>query len=158
MKKYELKQIIKEEILKVLNEGKQVGTLYHFTTLRGITGILTSGKIRTNEDGVVSATRDKNLNTAEFDSEGEPDGNVVRIDLDGDKISNNFQIKPYSFGYMGKESLEFEEQIITKKDGLPINYITNIKVIINDEDEYSYTYFDSLIKKIQEKNIPYEIQ
>ena len=44
------------------------------------------------------------------------------------------------------------------QDGLPINYITNIKVIINNEDEYSYTYFDSLIKKIQEKNIPYEIQ
>ena len=95
---------------------------------------------------------------AEPSAEGEPDENIVRIDLDGNKISNNFQIKPYSFGHMGKESLEFEEQIITKKDGLPINYITNIKVIINDEDEYSYTYFDSLIKKIQEKNIPYEIQ
>jgi len=158
MKKYELKQIIKEEILKVLNEGKQVGTLYHFTTLRGITGILTSGKIRTNEDGVVSATRDKNLNTSEFDSEGEPDENVVRIDLDGDKISNNFQIKPYSFGHMGKENLEFEEQIITKKDGLPIKYITNIRIIINNKDEYSYTYLDSLVKKIQEKNIPYEIK
>ena len=35
MKKSELKQIIKEEILKVLNEGKQVGILYHVVTMYG---------------------------------------------------------------------------------------------------------------------------
>jgi hypothetical protein len=145
-------------LLKEITEGKQVGTLYHFTTLKGALGILTSKRIRTNEDGVVSATRDKNLNAAEFDTEGEADKNIVRIDLDGNKISNRYKIKPYSFGHIGKENLEFEEQIITKNDGLSIEYITNIKIIINNKDEYSYKYFDSLIKIIQEKNIPYEIK
>jgi hypothetical protein len=145
-------------LLKEITEGKQVGTLYHFTTLKGALGILTSKRIRTNEDGVVSATRDKNLNSAEFDTEGEADKNIVRIDLDGNKISNRYKIKPYSFGHIGKENLEFEEQIITKNDGLSIEYITNIKIIINNKDEYSYKYFDSLIKIIQEKNIPYEIK
>ena len=37
------------DILKKITEGKQVGTLYHFTTLRGAIGILTSGKIRKND-------------------------------------------------------------------------------------------------------------
>jgi len=146
------------KLIDLLNEGKQVGTLYHFTTLRGATGILTSGKIKINEDGVISATRDKNLNTAEFDTEGDPDENIVRIDLDGNKISNNYKIQPYSFGHIGKENLEFEEQIVTGKEGLPIKYITNIKIMVNNEDEYSYKkYFNSLTQIIQEKNIPYEI-
>jgi hypothetical protein len=146
------------KLIDLLNEGKQVGNLYHFTTLRGATGILTSGKIKINEDGVISATRDKNLNTAEFDTEGDPDENIVRIDLDGNKISNNYKIQPYSFGHIGKENLEFEEQIVTGKEGLPIKYITNIKIMVNNEDEYSYKkYFNSLTQIIQEKNIPYEI-
>ena len=146
------------KLIDLLNEGKQVGTLYHFTTLRGATGILTSGKIKINEDGVISTTRDKNLNTAEFDTEGDPDENIVRIDLDGNKISNNYKIQPYSFGHIGKENLEFEEQIVTGKEGLPIKYITNIKIMVNNEDEYSYKkYFNSLTQIIQEKNIPYEI-
>jgi len=146
------------KLIDLLNEGKQVGTLYHFTTLRGATGILTSGKIKINEDGVISATRDKNLNTAEFDTEGDSDENIVRIDLDGNKISNNYKIQPYSFGHIGKENLEFEEQIVTGKEGLPIKYITNIKIMVNNEDEYSYKkYFNSLTQIIQEKNIPYEI-
>ena len=145
-------------LIDLLNEGKQVGTLYHFTTLRGATGILASGKININEDGVISATRDKNLNTAEFDTEGDPDENIVRIDLDGNKISNNYKIQPYSFGHIGKENLEFEEQIIIGKEGLPIKYITNIKIMVNNEDEYSYKkYFNSLTQIIQDKNIPYEI-
>jgi len=146
------------KLIDLLNEGKQVGTLYHFTTLRGATGILTLGKIKINEDGVISTTRDKNLNTAEFDTEGDPDENIVRIDLDGNKISNNYKIQPYSFGHIGKENLEFEEQIVTGKEGLPIKYITNIKIMVNNEDEYSYKkYFNSLTQIIQEKNIPYEI-
>jgi len=146
------------KLIDLLNEGKQVGTLYHFTTLRGATGILTLGKIKINEDGVISTTRDKNLNTAEFDTEGDPDENIVRIDLDGNKISNNYKIQPYSFGHIGKENLEFEEQIVTGKEGLPIKYITNIKIMVNNEDEYSYKkYFNSLTQIIQDKNIPYEI-
>ena len=146
------------KLIDLLNEGKQVGNLYHFTTLRGATGILTSGKIKINEDGVISTTRDKNLNTAEFDTEGDPDKNIVRIDLDGNKISNSYKIQPYSFGHIGKENLEFEEQIVTGKEGLPIKYITNIKIMVNNEDEYSYKkYFNSLTQIIQDKNIPYEI-
>jgi hypothetical protein len=147
------------KLIDILNEAKQVGPIYHFTTLRGATGIFTSGKIRVNEDGVVSVTRDKNLNTSEFDSEGEPEENIVRIDLDGDNISNKYKIRPYSFGHIGKKNLEFEEQIITGKQGLPINnYVKNIKIMINNKDEFSYKkYFESLIKLLKEKNIPYEI-
>ena len=147
------------KFLDILKEAKHVGTLYHFTTLRGLIGIINSGKIRINEDGVISTTRDKNLNTSEFDSEGEPEDNIVRIDLNGYKISNKYKIKPYSFGHIGKENLEFEEQIETGKEGLSINYITNVKIIINNNNDYSYKkYFDSLINLLKEKNIPYEIK
>lgn len=43
MKKSELKQIIKEEISEILNESKQVGILYHYTSPENIENILKNG-------------------------------------------------------------------------------------------------------------------
>jgi hypothetical protein len=145
---------LRENINILLNEGKQVGTLYHFTSLSGLYGILKTGYININEDGFVSTTRDKNLNTSEFDSEYE-EPNYVSIYLDGNKISQNYKISPFSFGYMGKENKEFEEIIHTSKKGLPVyNYIIGIRFGIDDESDYEYKrYYDKLINISISKNI-----
>lgn len=77
-----------------LSEAKQVGTLYHYTTLLGLLGILKDDKIRKqvyedkgkSKQGV-SLTRNKNLNFTKG-------YNSVMIILDGDKISNNYKVEP----------------------------------------------------------------
>lgn len=81
-----------------LFESKQVGTIYHFTNLGSLHGMLSLGKVKlhTNDlkdiaeyskySGSFSATRKFDL---KFDN--------IRITIDGTKLSNNFTIKPIHF-------------------------------------------------------------
>jgi hypothetical protein len=102
MKKSELKQIIKEEIQKVLNEGKQIGTLYHFTDVDALLDILKSNKMMAfPRSGMgddrnfyyISFTRNKNmfLNKPKLYADIE-----VALVLDGDMLSNKYKFEPFS--------------------------------------------------------------
>jgi hypothetical protein len=81
-----------------LNEGKQVGPLYHYTSTDALKSILQSNKIKgsfmyeVNEKELygVSTTRNKNF---QYD----PQRTNVRITLDGDKLSNNYKITPRDY-------------------------------------------------------------
>jgi hypothetical protein len=84
-----------------LQEGKQVGLLYHYTTANGLKGILQSNKINTSEENYlgnelyyISFTRNKNFHKkgAKFGVSTE-----YRIALDGDKLSNKYKIKPFAY-------------------------------------------------------------
>jgi hypothetical protein len=102
MKKSELKQIIKEEVHRVLSEGKQVGTLYHYTTLKNAIQILKDNALKRStepqedeyggeRDGI-SFTRFSHTNIL-----GSSDDRLsVRLKLDGDKLSNKYKILPYA--------------------------------------------------------------
>lgn len=79
-----------------MNESKQLGTLYHYTTLLGLVKILTTNTMKKaigidasnpNAFQGVSLTRNKNLNF---------ENGAVRINLDGDKISNIYKIEPFN--------------------------------------------------------------
>ena len=93
------------KLTDLLNEGKQVGTLYHFTTLNSLLDILKSNKLTTrtyNIDSpygkqVISLTRNKNFDKTNqifwFRLAGNRPINV-RLTLDGDKLSNNYHLEP----------------------------------------------------------------
>jgi len=115
-------------LLKEINEGKQVGPLYHFTTFTNAIKILQDNALKKNlsstEDDLggirkgISTTRRSYDNWVGVWPEDNSNDNVfwVRFKLDGDKLSNKYKIFPYSW----EESEEFEELIKT-------NVISNLK-------------------------------
>jgi len=139
MKKSQLKQLIKEEILKVLSEGYQFGVLYHYTEEWQLEKIIQSNLLK----GPTSLTRSQDSFVKDFM------GNVPIIVLDQDKLRNNYKIRPYqSYDDEGRSEDEMEEVIdknITNLD----KYI--IKIILPKPNPE----LESLLK---EKNIPYEIK
>jgi hypothetical protein len=97
-------------ILKEIIEAKQVGTLYHWTTLKNLMGIIKTNRLNTGHSGhgefdYISTTRSKDK--TQF---GIAENSDVVLVLDGDKISNRYKIIPY-------HDLETEEyDDITYKD------------------------------------------
>ena len=99
-----------------LQEGKQVGTLYHWTDMRGCIGILESDAIWSkggpSRGGAVSFTRDK-------DTSFWGDDLMWRFRVDGDKISQRFKIGPYAdtdTGFSRQSGRpEAEEQVVLPK-------------------------------------------
>ena len=139
MKKSELKQIIKEEIRKALNEGSQFGVLYHYTEEWQLEKIILSNIL----NGPVSLTRSQDSFVKDFM------GNVPIIVLDQDKLRNNYKIRPYqSYDDEGGYEDEMEERIDKS--------ITNLnKYIIKILLPKPSPEIESLLK---EKNIPYEVK
>jgi len=108
----------------ILNEAKQVGNVYHFSTLTKIEQILTSGKLKKNNEKYVSLTRDFQLpmeqgyfNTGEY---------IVRITIDGDKLSENVKIYPVRDVQFNDER---EEGVLNE---ISIKYFKQIDFLITD--------------------------
>jgi hypothetical protein len=115
MDKLNLKKIIKDEIQKVLNEGKQIGNLYHFTDVDALLNILKSNKMMAvPRSGIgddqnfyyISFTRNKNmfLNKPKLYTDIE-----VALVLDGNMLSNKYKFEPFSSSETSKP--EYEERI-----------------------------------------------
>jgi len=84
-----------------LQEGKQVGPLYHYTSADGLKGIIQSNRINASEENYlgnelyyVSFTRNKNFHNKGQNFNVKTD---YRITLDGDKLSNRYKIKPFAY-------------------------------------------------------------
>jgi hypothetical protein len=102
-----------------LQEGKQVGDLYHFTDINSLYSMIKDNKkIELDNDfssfaskEYFSFTRNPKLNTL-----GE-EKTHVRIKLDGDKLSNKYKITPYSDPEYSRTSgqPEAEERIDSSK-------------------------------------------
>jgi len=151
------------DILKEITEGKQVGEIYHFTALRFIYDILESGKLepspeRSEKLGFISFSRNKALPTlGGFKSQ-------VRITVDGDKLSNKYQIFPYAQidpetetdkqeldNPYSRSTQNSESELIipSKKYGGKIDiipYIKKVDIIIYD---YMNVYDDDQMEKIK---------
>ena len=104
----------KGDIWKDLNEGKQVGTLYHYTSAAGLKSILGSNRINASEENYLgnelyytSFTRNKN-----FHKKGSNFGVKIkyRITLDGNKLSNKYKIQPFSYipGWNYEDNWEYD--------------------------------------------------
>jgi len=121
----------------VFKESKQVGILYHYTYLTNLVKILDNNTLKISPNhGWVSFTRDKNAwkSIASI--------YPVCIVVDGNKLSNNYQIKPYQDSYSGtsiKRIIKDEMEEVVLKDIKNItNYITSIILFENEcENEFS---------------------
>jgi hypothetical protein len=147
-------------ILREITEGKQVGTLYHYTFTWYLYKIIKTNTLE-SEDDWVSFTRSKDKNQFEISQ----DSNCVIV-VDGDKLSNKYKIKPFQdlgFISIGGVEDEMEERVLG-----PINdlnkYIIKIIIYIThsyDDDQSDNKWVSKNILQteelLKEKNIPYEI-
>ena len=143
-------------ILKEITEGKQVGTLYHFTSLDGSKGILETNTIVSDEYDFISLTRDKNY----YKIADNIEGGLIRLTIDGNKLSNNYKIYPYDEGKRKKtfglwqsihnygsdspnphNNFESEERVKGNIKNAK-NYITKIEVML---DFYNYGDHEALV-------------
>lgn len=134
------------KLIDLLNEGKQVGSLYHFTSLSGGEDIIKSNTLKPINYDSISLTRDKNL----YKISDYIEGGLVRLTLDGDKLSNNFKIKPYDEDqrkiYGNFESEErIDKPIKNIKD-----YIIKIDIILDFYEYINRNYPELLFYEPQE--------
>jgi hypothetical protein len=139
------------KLIDLLNEGKQVGNLYHFTYLSSVSSIHEKGiKFAPNNsylpkhEGMfyIATTRDHTGYNFAKGSEF-----VVRITLDGNKISEHYSIEPINQNYlMAKDAgidnnwpsakdIYYEERIWSSKEGyLDPKYIIKMETIIPESE------------------------
>ena len=137
-----------------LNEGKQVGILYHSTSESQYDNIIKQNimkggfiNINGNETVGISTTRNKNFWY---------DNNPIQIVLDGDKISNNYKIQPYD--YWGREydipgnpqvRDEDEEIILTSEIKNIKDYIISVNYKNKPKTPTNTPIFDDTLNEIQ---------
>lgn len=141
MDTFDLKKYLAENpLLKEITEGKQVGTLYHFTKLIPLIRILETNTLKgsntwdKSEKPFVSFTRNKNG----WHVAG---GKNVRIAIDGDKLSNNYKISPFDMqnlqSWDNAPLDEMEERVFGDINNIT-NYITEILVQSREFEGYSH--------------------
>lgn len=136
--------IVKEIILK---ESKQVGLVYHFTTVSSLIDILNQDKIKAYDSSrlqrpTISTTRNKNFFKQRFakgDYRKPFSGNHVALELDGTKLSTQFQTKPHFDAITAKERESWGDEMeqiwfgtkIEQYNGIPNihKYVTKIILI-----------------------------
>ena len=126
---------IKQKLREILlNEGKQVGPLYHFTSLKRSVMILSENHMkihRENDVYGIPMTRDKNF----WNIERSVNGVDVRLEFDGNKISNRFRVQQFNaFTANARSSspeyVESEERVVVNdmRDFNVSDYLVNITV------------------------------
>lgn len=76
----------------IVNEAKQVGTLYHLMDKNSFIYNLTNDKIGNNKDDIISFSRSKSFKSI---PQHLPEDKVfARFTIDGDKLSNNRKLFP----------------------------------------------------------------
>ena len=103
-----------QSMMGVINEGKQVGKLYHYTSEDGLKGILETNKLNASEEYYlrkelyfISFTRNKNFHKKEMKWQVKTD---YRITLDGDKLSDRYRIQPFAYipGWNYEDNWEYD--------------------------------------------------
>jgi hypothetical protein len=122
------------KLIALLKEARQVGTLYHFTNVRGLESIVQTDTFRATPAYVnaeptdrVSFTRNKNFYW-----------NIIRISVDGDKLSNKYKTTPFSYQRGATGDLDQSEEIVEKDIANAKSYITGVTYILDNHKEYDY--------------------
>lgn len=128
--------------IKLFLESKSLGNLYHIVDIEKLNYILDNNKIVSYKagDGKISLTRNKMM-TGYL---GDNFSSVFKLEIDGDKLSHKYRIKPYRYKTMNAGYLdEYEEQVQTNKITNIFNY-TN-KIIVDKKRVLNLMYiFDKL--------------
>jgi hypothetical protein len=165
---------------EALDEAKQVGILYHFTSYSGLLKIAQDGmklkdfvaanidKVKLgdyNQDTYVSFTRNRDLTSDTIYRQ-------CRITVDGTKLSNQYKITPYAdtkAGYSRTTQDESEERILVKKEHgyvdiskcvQTIDVLKIINIAYDDAEEAeppSLANYYELLKYLKEHNIPFNL-
>lgn len=113
--------------LRLFLESKKLGNLYHIVDIEKLNFILDNNKIESYRagNGKISLTRNKMM-TGYL---GDNSSSVFKLEIDGDKLSTKYKIKPYRYktrnaGYLD----EYEEQVQTNKITNIINYTNRIVI------------------------------
>ena len=134
----------------ILQEAKQVGVVYHFTTLSKLRPILMSGKLdissKNSELPFLSLTRDFQLPDTIGSYFEQAD---VRFVLDGNKISNNIKVLPFQ-----EEGYKDETEEVVFKSLKLSKYIIQVDVKI---PKMSFIDTDKLIDLGKKYNIKINI-
>ncbi len=136
----------------LLSEAKQVGDVYHFTELSRLLPILSSNKLKIGINGLtISLTRDFDLprhSTGYFDN----GDYIVRFTIDGNKLSENLFIRPYS-----DERYEDErEEIIQKEIKNLSKFIKKVEIISTGTSMYTKEQILALEPTIKKYTKNYE--
>ena len=128
-----MKQLIKQLLREsLLDEGKFIGSLYHYTRLESAIKILYGNHMLTHTERWITGipmTRDKDF----WKEARSISGIQVRFEFDASKISNNFKIKPFNAFNIETRSVggvESEERIIVRdiRDFRVLDYLLNITI------------------------------
>lgn len=141
------------KLIDLLIEAKQVGILYHYTPLSNLKNILATRHLFPNDEGQISTSVRANMGTRGFDlMKG---GSIARIMLDGDKISNRYRVRPFSFGGNEDNPEDLgEEQIIVNGNKFNfIPYLKRIDIFLNKKEKVNA----KIIELLERANIPYKI-
>lgn len=136
-----------------LNEAKQVGDLYHFTPISNLKNILLTQFLYPNDEDQVSTSRRPNMSTRDFQDMKR--NSIVRLTLDGDKISTKYKVRPFAFGGDENSAEDLgEEQIVVNGERFPfIPYLKRIDIFLNKKEKVN----DKLIGLLEKANIPYKV-
>ena len=136
-----------------VNEAKQVGTIYHFTRPHNIEHLLNKSKQEEysldvlefiSMNGNFSTTRNSSM-TSDFTHPvlNAKNGYIVRLSLDGDKLSNKYRIKPIR----GLDDNSFD--VFGNGNRVPLKWGENEEVILgnkNKKDETTFKLKDYLLQ------------
>jgi hypothetical protein len=168
----------------LINEAKQVGIIYHYTTFEAGLKILQSNQLKSFEAAdstkskpvfAISFTRDKRFHdnhVVGFEESSFGNTPQLRFTTDGNKLSNRYSVQPYSQqGAFSKDrkGFEAEERVISDKMfTIPLSdYLISVNLLIEYKkpsknsdwmDEMNYEEYAPLraeiVKFAQDKNIP----
>jgi len=180
-----IKKVLRESVEgydKIIQEGKQVGILYHYTSLGAANSILKDGFIKGGESSLagyhdsmrgdnnfsLSFTRNKN-----FHKQSRILGEEVecRFVIDGDSLSNIYKIQPITntdsiVMSFKKQSADFEyEEVILSKNPIEvpiIPYVIRFDFLIKQNDEKYFIGYDpyefiNMLKKLKKQGISINI-
>jgi len=134
----------------IINENKQIGIIYHFTSIHSAINIIKSNKLVPSVfEKTLSFTRNSNFN--KYTREG-IDIIEVKFTIDGNKLSNKYKIKPFNFfsdAYnLAPEFDEDEERALIKEITNFRSYIKNVIVINKNEiKKYHLINLKNICKK-----------
>lgn len=156
------------KLINILNEARQVGTLYYFGPYRRLNRLIDNNFIlSSNIQPFVSFTRNKAMISDTITSE-------TRIAIDGDKLSQKYKIAPFAqtaAGYGRGSADEAEERIDLKKYpkgidiskaiiGIEVKNPLSVNSEFDDEESFeppSVEEYVKLIKKLKQNKIPYKL-
>jgi hypothetical protein len=170
------------ELCCKLLESKQVGVLYHNTYLNGLVEILKNNQLVafSNPEHNEINFRNKDVySDSDYDEDSdeqysdpteyppavsftrsksyEMDPTYVKLVIDGDKLSNNYKVVPYShFG--GRKFDEMEEKVYSNINNLDKYIIRVIFPSLLQNKPHTDSTLKEVVSLLKEKNIPYEFK